>query len=96
MKSRAEIPTISQILEKCFPDPQLKAIIEGWSAWVAPWVGCSTSAKVMILQFVGSNPASGSVLTAQILKTASDSVSPSLSAPPLFVLCLSISLKNKH
>ena len=39
--------------------------------------------------------ASGSVLTAQSLEPASDSVSPSLSAPPLLVLCLSLSLKNK-
>ena len=48
----------------------------------------------MILQFMGSSPASGSVLTAQSLELALDSVSPSLSAPPL--LCLSLSLKNKN
>ena len=33
--------------------------------------------------------------TAQSLEPASDSVSPSFSAPPLLVLCLSQSLKNK-
>ena len=54
-----------------------------------------TSAQVMISQFVSSSPASGSVLTAQSLEPASDSVSPSLSAPPLLMLCLSLSLKNK-
>ena len=51
----------------------------------------STSAQVMISQFVSSSPASGSVLTAQSLESASDSVSPSLSAPPLLTLCLSLS-----
>ena len=52
-----------------------------------------TSAQVMISQFVGLSPASGSVLTVQSLEPASDSVSPSLSSPPL--LALSLSLKNK-
>ena len=47
------------------------------------------------LAVVSSNPASGSVLTARSLEPASDSVSPSLSAPPLLTLCLSLSLKNK-
>ena len=52
-----------------------------------------TSAQVTISQFVGSSPASGSVLTAQSLEPASDSASPSLSAPPLLnTLSLSLSL----
>ena len=57
-----------------------------------------TSAQVMIPQSVSLSPASCSVLTAQILKHASGSVSPSLSAPSLLMLCLSVclSLKNKH
>ena len=40
----------------------------------------------------------GSVLTAQSLEPALDSVSPSLSAPSLLMLCLSLSLSkvNKH
>ena len=46
-----------------------------------------TSAQVMISQFVGSSPASGSALTAGSLEPASDSVSPSLSAPPPLTLC---------
>ena len=39
---------------------------------------------------------SGSVLTAQSLEPASDSVSPSLSTPPLLVHCLCLSKMNKH
>ena len=53
-----------------------------------------TLAQVMISQFVSSSPVSGSVLTAQILEPASDSESPSLSAPPQLVLCVSMSLKK--
>ena len=52
------------------------------------------STQVMILWLMSSSPASGSVLTARSLEPASDSVSPSLSAPPPFTLCLS--LKNKY
>ena len=48
-----------------------------------------TSAQVMILQFVSSSPTSGSVLTTQSLEPASDSGSPSLSAPPPHVLSVS-------
>ena len=48
-----------------------------------------TLAQVMISQFVGSSPLSGSVL-----KPASDFVSPSLSASLLLALCLS--KINKH
>ena len=48
--------------------------------WVAQSVEHPTSsAQVMISQFVGSSPASGSVLTAQSLEPALDSVSPSVS-----------------
>ena len=46
--------------------------------WVAQSVKHLTSAQVMISQFVGSSPASDSVLTAQSLERASASVSPSL------------------
>ena len=48
----------------------------------------------MISWFTSSSPTSGSVPTAQSLEPASDSVSPSLSAPPL--LALSLSKINKH
>ena len=53
-----------------------------------------TSAQVVLLQSVSLSPTSGSVLIAQSLEPASDSVSPSLSAPPQFTLCLSLSLSK--
>ena len=62
-------------------------------AWVAQSVKRPTSAQVTISLSVGSSPASGSVLTAQGLEPVSDSVSPSLSDPPPFMLCLSLSQK---
>ena len=65
-------------------------------AWVAQSIECLTLAQVMISQFVGSSPTSGSVLTAQSLEPVSDSVSPSLSAPPPLTLCLSVSLSLKN
>ena len=63
--------------------------------WVAQSVKCPTSdsAQVMILQVKSPSPVSGSVLTAQSLESASHSVSTSLSAPPLLMLCLSLSQK---
>ena len=60
---------------------------------MAQSVGCLTSAQVLILWSVRSNPASGSVLTARSLEPASDSVSPSLSALSLFMLSVSLSQK---
>ena len=60
--------------------------------WVAQSVKRPTSAQVMISEFVGSSPVSGSVLQLRAWKEpALDAVSPSLSDPPLFTLCL----KNK-
>ena len=64
-------------------------------AWVAQSVKRPTSVQVMTSQFVNSSPASGSVLTAQSLEPALDSLSPSLSAPPPLMPCLSLSVKNK-
>ena len=61
---------------------------------MAPSVESPTSAQVMISQFVSSNPASGSVLTAQSLEPPSDSVSPSLSLS-LPSPTHTLSLKNK-
>ena len=49
-------------------------------------------AQVMILQSVSLSPMSGSVLTAQRLEPASDSVSPSLC--PLSAHTLSLSLSK--
>ena len=78
----------------------------GQGTWVAQSVKCPTSAQVMISQFMSFSPTLGSVLTAQSLEPASDSVFPSFSASPLLVLCLSLplsllpllslSFKNKH
>ena len=62
-------------------------------AWVAQTVKRLTLAQVMISWFMSSSPMLGSVLTAQSLEPASDSVSPSLSAPSLLMLHLSVSQK---
>ena len=64
-----------------------------WGAWVAQSVKRSTSAQVIILQFMSLRPLLGSGLTVWSLEPASGSVSPSLSAPPLLTLFLS--LKNE-
>ena len=64
-------------------------INELWGAWVAQAVESPTSAQVMISQSVSLSPASGSVLAAQSLEPASDS----LSDPPSFMLCFSLSQK---
>ena len=61
---------------------------------MAQSVGRPTLAQVMISQFVGSNPTSSSVLTAQSLEPALDSVSPFLSAHLLLTLCLFLSLSK--
>ena len=53
-----------------------------------------TSPQVMISRLPGSSPTLGSVLTAQSLEPALDSVSPSLSASPMFVLSLSFPLSK--
>ena len=50
------------------------------------------SAQVMISGFVSLSPASGSVLTAQSLEPAWDSVPPSISALLLLMLSLSLCL----
>ena len=50
--------------------------------------GHPTSAQIMISWFVSSSPTLGSVLTAQSLEPASDSVFPSFSAPHPLTLCL--------
>ena len=71
----------------------LKKLIRG--TWVAQLVERPTSVQVMVSRSVSLSPMSGSVLTARTLEPASDSVSPSLSAPPLLMLSLSLSVKNK-
>ena len=71
---------------------QIQTNAASGGAWGAPSVQGLTSAQVMISRFMGSSPASGSVLTARSLEPASDSGSLSLSAPPLLALCLSLCL----
>ena len=56
--------------------------------WVSQLVKRPTSAQVMISQFVSSSPASGSVLTAQSVQPALDSVSFSLCPSPTWALSL--------
>ena len=60
-------------------------------AWVAQSGKHLTLAQVKISWFVSSSPASGSVLTAQRLEPALDSLPPSLSALPQLVLSLCLS-----
>ena len=61
------------------------------NSWVAQSGKHPTSAQVMISGLGSLSPALGSVLTAGSLEPASDSVSPYLSDPPPFMLCLSLS-----
>ena len=70
--------TLSQAHENAFV--LLKSDYRG--AWGAQLVKRVTSAQVMISPFMSSSPTSGSVLTAQSLEPASDSVHPSLPLPP--------------
>ena len=67
---------------------------------MAQSVKLPTLAQVTKSWFMSLSPTSGSVLTAQSLEPASDSVSPSLSVPPLLVLSLALALAltemNKH
>ena len=79
-------------LTSALPGPQ-KGNSRGWGDLVAQSLKCPTLAQVMISGFVSLSPTSGSVLTAQSLEPALDSVSPSLSAPLSIVLCLSLTQK---
>ena len=71
---------------------QFKAY-RSWCTWLAQSVKCPASAQVMISLLMSSSPTSGSVLTAQSLEPASDSVSISL--PLLHSCSVSLSLKYK-
>ena len=74
-----------------------------WGSWVAQSVKRVTLAEVMIPRFMGSRPMSGSVLTAQSLEPASNSVCVcvcvcvclSLCLSPTYTLSLSLSLSQK-
>ena len=72
--------SLEPALDSVFPSLSLcpsPACALSWGTWVAQSVERPTSAQVTIPRFVGSSPASGSVLTAQSLEPVSDSVSPS-------------------
>ena len=85
------------VMKSCYCCKPLKAKRNfSRGTWVAQSVEHLTLAQVMISQFVSLSPVSGSVLRAQSLKPASDSVSPSLSALPPLVLCLSKINKCKN
>ena len=62
-------------------------------AWVVQLVKCPTLAQVIISRSVFSSAELGSVLTAHSLEPDSDTVSPSLSAPLLLMICLCLSQK---
>ena len=72
--------------------------VDFWGAWMSRLAKRPTSAQVMISQFTSSSPTSDSVLIAQSLESASDSVSLShcLSPTHSLSLSLSLSLKKKH
>ena len=63
-----------------------------WGTWVAQLVKCPTSAQVMISRLMILSFVLGSLLTAQSLEPASDSLSPSLSVPSPLMVCLYLSL----
>ena len=77
----------SKKTERTMLDDWLKVVIEGHL--VAQLVKRLTFTQIMISWFVVSSPVSGSVLTTWSLKPSSDSVSPSLYAPPPLMFCLS-------
>ena len=71
----------------------MRRVSEGRLGGSVGWA--STWAQVVISLFVGLSPALGSVLTAQSLEPASDSVSHSFLAPPPLVLSLCLPKINK-
>ena len=68
-------------VEEMFAAVILILMTAWWGAWVAPSVKLPTTAQIMISQFVSSSPTLGSMLTAQSLEPASDSVPLSLPLP---------------
>ena len=88
------IPALFATVKNWKPNSSKDEWINKWKyrgAWVAQSVKRPTLAQVMISRFLSLSPMLGSVLTVQSLEPASDSVSPSLSAPTL----LSFSLSQK-
>ena len=76
------------------PEELFKNLYFG-GAWVAQSVEHPALAQAMISRTVSSSPASGSVLTAQSLEPALDSVCPHFLFPsPTHALSLSVSKMN--
>ena len=71
----------------------LQKVIHSQGIWVAQSVKHPTSAWVMVSHFMGSSPTSGSVLTAQSLEPAMDSVSLTLCPSPTCARAHSLSQK---
>ena len=69
--------TRNQLMALCETANQQTRSVARWGAWLAQSVERPTSGQVMISQFVGSSPTSGSILTEKGL---------------LWILCLSVSL----
>ena len=86
---------LPQILGR--PSNFLLEIKEVGTTWMTQLVKHPTSTQIMILQSVSSSPTSGSVLTAQNLEPALNSVSPSLSSlsPHSCSVSLCLSKTNK-
>ena len=72
-------------------DMGFKKCALSWGAWVAHWLGVRllTLVQIMILLCVGSSPGSDPTLAVQRLLGIL-SLSPSVSAPPLLTLVLSL------
>ena len=81
---------LDQLIFNLLSKPRCRGI------WVVQSVERPTSAQVMISQSMSLSPASGSVLTAQSLEPASDSVSPSLSLLLPRSCSVFLCLKNKY
>ena len=94
VKIRAFTPAIRSEGPVCGQESDVRWLRVGgeWGTWGAQLVKHPTLAQVMFSWFVSSSLTSGSVLTAQSLEPALDSVSPSLSAPLQLVFSLSLSL----
>ena len=88
--------TLNRLSHPRTPKYLLKANIGApvWLNWLS--FQLLILAQVMISQFMGLSPVSGSVLRAQSLEPASDSVSPFLSLPLTSSCCVYLSKINKN
>ena len=91
-----ELPACSHLSSHCLArEPGFRFTVVTWTPIkiaATQSLKRPPSAQAMISRFMSSSPASGSVLTAQGLDPALDSLSPSLSVPPLLAFFLSLTL----